>query len=166
MYRRRWCYLLAGTYYQLPRRAIHAECKSQAPEVRSGSYNALKVDVWSVGATVWETVQLEPPFSDVQDPREFGHTWPPLDDMDAYSQSFHDFLSLCSSPAASRPSPKELSAVRTAAPRDCCCLTCFCLQTPFVRSACRRTEIMRLLTNCKTVEAGLLQDTDSQGTIS
>ncbi|KAJ7607403.1 hypothetical protein FB45DRAFT_1135466 [Roridomyces roridus] len=35
----------------------------QAPEVRSGSYDPLKIDVWSVGATIWELAEANPPFA-------------------------------------------------------------------------------------------------------
>lgn len=81
----------------------------QAPEVRRGPYNPLKVDVFSLGATVWEMAQHEPPFSDVQDVREIGDQWPTLED---YSENLQDFLRLCSMPAAPRPDPDELLSVR------------------------------------------------------
>ena len=71
-------------------------------------YNALKVDVWSVGATVWETAQAEPPFADVQDPRLIGDRWPPLHKPEIYSRYFHEFLRLCSQPSSCRPDPSEL----------------------------------------------------------
>jgi len=71
-------------------------------------YNALKVDVWSLGATVWETAQAEPPFAEVQDPRLIGDRWPPLYQPEIYSRSFHEFLHLCSEPSSSRPDPSEL----------------------------------------------------------
>lgn len=75
---------------------------------RGGTYHALKVDVWSLGATVWETAQSEPPFTDIQDPRQFGDRWPSLTHPEIYSRSFHDFLRLCSEPAATRPDPSDL----------------------------------------------------------
>ena len=77
-----------------------------------GSYNALKVDVWSLGATVWEMAEADPPFSDVTDPRQLGSELPELSEADIYSQSFHDFLNLCSRPSHSRPDPHELLNVR------------------------------------------------------
>ena len=77
-----------------------------------GPYNALKVDVWSVGATVWETAESEPPFADVQDPRLMGDRWPSLHQPEIYSRSFHEFLRLCSEPSSSRPDPSELLNVR------------------------------------------------------
>jgi serine/threonine-protein kinase CLA4 len=73
-----------------------------------GPYNALKVDVWSLGATVWETAQASPPFAEVQDPRLIGDRWPSLHQPEIYSRSFHEFLRLCSEPSASRPNPGEL----------------------------------------------------------
>jgi hypothetical protein len=52
--------------------------------------------------------QHEPPFSDVQDFRHVGHQWPELDNADDFSRPFHDFLRLCSMPAASRPDAGDL----------------------------------------------------------
>jgi hypothetical protein len=79
----------------------------------SGFYDPLKVDVWSLGATTWELVHGDPPFADAQDARHIvGTQLPPVQQPDAYSRSFHDFLNLCSQPAASRPDPDELLNVR------------------------------------------------------
>ena len=73
-----------------------------------GSYNALKVDVWSLGATVWEMAEAAPPFADIKDPRKIGDTLPALSRPEIYSQSFHDFILSCSQPAQSRPDPVDL----------------------------------------------------------
>jgi len=79
----------------------------------SGFYDPLKVDVWSLGATTWELVHGDPPFADAQDARRIvGTQLPPVHQPDAYPRSFHDFLHLCSQPAASRPDPDELLNVR------------------------------------------------------
>lgn len=83
---------------------------------RRKPYNALKVDVWSLGATVWETAESEPPFADVQDPRQIGDRWPSLSQPEIYSRSFHDFLRLCSEPPSSRPDPSALLNVRLSRP--------------------------------------------------
>ncbi|KAF8327323.1 hypothetical protein F5887DRAFT_1011267 [Amanita rubescens] len=103
----------------------------QAPEVRSPPYNALKVDVWSLGATVWEMAEAEPPFASSQ---QLSDRWPPLSKPKLFSPVFHDFLRQCSEPAASRPSPATLCS------------------HPFVMNACGRSVIMQLLSQCMTIE--------------
>ncbi|KAI0632944.1 kinase-like protein [Trametes polyzona] len=122
----------------------------QAPEIRSGSYDALKVDVWSLGATVWELAQAEPPFSDLTDPRQFGDQWPPLSQPEIYSRSFHDFLHLCSKPSSSRPDPHEL------------------LNTSFIRNPSGHQAIADLLADCRAIEERMSrrQSADSTGTVS
>ena len=77
--------------------------------VLSPPYNTLKVDVWSLGATVWEMAEAEPPFADTQQVED---RWPPLSQPAIYSPAFHDFLRQCSEPSASRPTPSELRKVR------------------------------------------------------
>ncbi|KAL5498298.1 hypothetical protein ACEPAH_2439 [Sanghuangporus vaninii] len=123
----------------------------QAPEMRTGSYDARKVDVWSAGATAWEMAEAEPPFmnTDISDPRQLPQRWPTLSRFDTYSRSFHDFLHLCSNPPSSRPTANDL------------------LTTPFIRSSCARSLIVDLMAQCKTIEERRLRRTssDSQGTI-
>lgn len=96
----------------------------------SGPYNALKVDVWSLGATIWELAQAEPPFSDLTDPRQFGDQWPELSQPEIYSRSFHDFLNLCSKPSSSRPEPHELLNVSSLYPPFPCATAHFCRRHP------------------------------------
>ena len=93
----------------------------------SGPYNALKVDVWSLGATVWELAESHPPFEDAADASELGETLPPLTRHAAFSQSFHDFLTQCSRPSSSRPEPDELLNVGRPLAYKQYFLTCFCL---------------------------------------
>ncbi|KIJ61266.1 hypothetical protein HYDPIDRAFT_116285 [Hydnomerulius pinastri MD-312] len=111
----------------------------QAPEMRIGPYDALRVDVWSLGATVWELAETVPPFStqttfSVQSARRIGSQWPPLKHPEHYSRGFHDFLKLCGREAARRPGPREL------------------LNTPFIRNACGRAAILQLLSQCRSIE--------------
>jgi len=106
----------------------------QAPEVRKPPYNALKVDVWSLGATVWEMAQTEPPFFETQ---PYGDRWPPLRQPNLYSPPFHDFLRKCSEPPSSRPNPSDL------------------LKHPFIHNACGRPVIVHLLSQCMTIEQSL-----------
>jgi len=122
----------------------------QAPEVRTGSYNPLKADVWSLGATVWEMAQAEPPFTDAQGANDLGDRWPSLRQPEIYSRSFHDFLLLCSHPVTSRPDPEAL------------------VTTPFIRSASKRAAVVQLLAQCKSIEENLprRESSDSQGTVS
>ena len=107
-------------YWQAPeiRKYVFAVASSQHASAdtqrRRGTYNALKVDVWSLGATVWEMAEAEPPFSDVTDPRQLGSELPGLRQPEIYSRSFHDFLQLCSRPSSSRLDPHDLLNVRPA----------------------------------------------------
>ncbi|KAJ6482887.1 kinase-like domain-containing protein [Mycena vitilis] len=109
----------------------------QAPEVRSGAYDPLKIDVWSVGATVWELAEAVPPFTDTNWHAE---RWPALSDPKLYPPAFHEFLRLCSEPAALRPTPGTL------------------LKTPFVQNPCDRPEIVQLLSRCMSLEQALHLD--------
>ena len=77
----------------------------------SGYYDVRKIDVWSVGATVWEMAESEPPFIDIEDPRQLPGKWPELSQAENFSQSLHEFLSLASSPPSSRPSANDLLMV-------------------------------------------------------
>lgn len=122
----------------------------QAPEMRRGLYDANKVDVWSLGATAWEMAETDPPFMDVEDPLRVPDIWPPLSQPEKYSQSFHEFLSFCSSPASTRPSAHEL------------------LTTSFIQRGCGRPSVQTVLAECKDIEDRIhrRQSIDSQGTIS
>ncbi|KAJ7145875.1 kinase-like domain-containing protein [Mycena epipterygia] len=106
----------------------------QAPEVRSGAYDPLKIDVWSVGATVWELAEAAPPFSDTQQPAE---RWPAMSQPALCLPAFHEFLRLCYEPATLRPTPGAL------------------LEDIFIQEACRRPVIVQLLSCCMAIEQAL-----------
>ncbi|KAL1745326.1 kinase-like domain-containing protein [Schizophyllum fasciatum] len=103
----------------------------QAPEMRVGPYNPLKADIWSLGATVWETAQAEPPFAETQ---VFEERWPAVRDPALFSPAFHDFLRQCSEPAATRPSAALL------------------MKSSFTGNACGRAVIVQLLSQCMAIE--------------
>ncbi|KAH7880500.1 kinase-like protein [Lentinula edodes] len=122
----------------------------QAPEVRAGPYNALKIDIWSVGATVWELAQAAPPFADSTDPPT--DRWPKLSKPEIFSPAFHEFLRLCSEPASSRPDAQEL------------------LKNSFVNNTCGRPVVRQLLQQCTAVEKLVsqrqeLEEEDEQATL-
>ncbi|KAF8578876.1 kinase-like protein [Ramaria rubella] len=111
----------------------------QAPEMRSGPYNASKVDVWSLGATIWETAEGVPPFVDIEDPSALSDRWPPLSEAEEFTDIFHDFLRLCSEPPESRPPASQL------------------LHNPFIQLACPRDDILQVLSLCRTIEEQIQQ---------
>lgn len=106
----------------------------QAPEMRYPNYDALKVDVWSLGATVWEMAETEPPFSDT---KQVQSRWPPLTRPEIWSPAFRSFLRACSDPAAVRKNPGEL------------------LKDPFVSNVCGRGVIVQLLQQCMNIERAI-----------
>ncbi|KAG8852605.1 hypothetical protein FRB96_008604 [Tulasnella sp. 330] len=108
-----------------------------APDMRRGQpYDPHEADVWSVGATVWEIVEGDPPFIDTQDTKNFQDRWPPLSAEKDHSDELQDFLHQCSEPARSRPRASEL------------------LHSPFVLNAGPRTNIIELLDAVRLLEQG------------
>ena len=109
--------------------------------MRTGPYDVLKVDVWSLGATVWEMAETQPPFAETQ---EFSDRWPPLSKPTLYPPAFHDFLRACSDPAAKRPSPEVL------------------MKNSFVKNSCGRAVIVQLLQQCLAIESSLGEEGDEE----
>ena len=135
--------------------------------------------MWSLGATVWEMAEGDPPFSDITDTSQLSDRWQPLSQPELYSRSFHDFLQLCSEPSSSRPDPHELLNVSAVLPSNLFSprfltqslffLSATVKQTPFIRSAGGHSSISQLLSQCKAIEGGDSDrrlSTESHGTIS
>jgi len=106
-------------YWQAPELLVHYNSNNTAtpsPNTSASNgrtvppYDPLKLDVWSLGSTVWEMAETVPPFFSTN---KFEDRWPPLSQPALYSPSFHEFLKKCSEPAGSRPSAAELLQVRT-----------------------------------------------------
>ena len=80
----------------------------QAPEVRKGEYDVMLVDVWSLGATVWELTEGTTPF---EGQAEAGDRLPELSCSENSSEALLDFLEMCSSPPYYRPPAHRLLEV-------------------------------------------------------
>ena len=90
---------------------VHLRIAYSLVSFRAHSYDPHEADIWSVGATIWEAAEGDPPFIEVEDPKLFRDRWPELDNADRFSADFHEFLRLCSEPAGRRPRAVELLRV-------------------------------------------------------
>lgn len=124
----------------------------------------MKIDVWSLGATVWEMSETQPPFADTNN---FTNRWPEVQHPEIHSPAFHEFLTLCSEPPETRPSAGELLKVSTvnhpAIPlahsflldennRILIYLSYLYTQSSFINNACGRPVIVQLLAQCVAIE--------------
>jgi serine/threonine-protein kinase CLA4 len=80
----------------------------QAPEIRKGKYDVMLVDIWSLGATVWELIEGTTPF---EGHAEVGDRLPELSSSGDSSEALLDFLEMCSSPPYYRPPARKLLEV-------------------------------------------------------
>lgn len=80
----------------------------QAPEIRKGEYDVMLVDVWSLGATVWELIEGTTPFEGQE---VAGDRLPELSGRETSSEALLDFLEMCSSPPHYRPPAQRLLEV-------------------------------------------------------
>ncbi|KAJ7584957.1 kinase-like domain-containing protein [Mycena floridula] len=112
------------------RNEIVGNVDRQPPEMRRGVYDALKVDTWSVGATVWLMARAKPPFPSLE---EMSNRWI---EIEQYSESLGIFLNMCSQPESSRPDPQTLLELSS-----------------FVKDIehCR-TDILQILSQCTDIE--------------
>ena len=84
----------------------------QAPEIRKGEYDVMLVDIWSLGATVWELVEGTTPFEGQKEAgEEVGDRLPELSGSEDLSEALLDFLEMCSSPPHYRPPAQSLLEV-------------------------------------------------------
>ncbi|KZO97611.1 kinase-like protein, partial [Calocera viscosa TUFC12733] len=100
-----------------------------APELRAGQPYNTAVDIYSLGATLWELLEGVPPHSEIEDVeylRTIRHL-PPLSQPMRWSEQLRSFLAMCAEDPSRRPSAAAL------------------LDTPFIRRACSRAEVVALL---------------------
>lgn len=70
----------------------------------------MKIDVWSLAATVWELIEGETPFEN--EPSGPGERLPDLTNVQDVSQGLIEFFAYCELPPTERPRARDLLEVR------------------------------------------------------
>ncbi|CAO1634937.1 unnamed protein product [Jaminaea pallidilutea] len=132
------------------RRSVVGTAYWMAPEVIRGDAYAVEVDIWSLGATLFEMCEGDPPHVDM-DPEAAtallaSKGMPPFKSGAKRTKDLRQFLAHATKmDASARPVAEGL------------------LQMPFIAKACGRGEIVDLLEECREAEATALSDQGEEG---
>lgn len=83
--------------------------------------------------------------------------WPAVRQPELFSPAFHEFLRLCSEPAAVRPNATALMKVRILLTTKRT-FTDIALQSAFTTNACGRAVIVQLLSQCMAIERRMQEE--------